>query len=53
MIDRSENMENILEYERHGFFIIKGLFSIEELQPLINEVVKFSSAEMATKLDLD
>ena len=35
--------ESLLEYERHGFFIIKGLFSIEELQPLINEGLKFSS----------
>ena len=43
MIDRSENKENILEYERDGFFYIKGLFTKEELQPLINEGVKFSS----------
>ena len=43
MIDRSGNKENILEYERDGFFYIKGLFTKEELQPLINEGLKFSS----------
>ena len=35
--------ESLSEYERHGFFYIKGLFSKEELQPIIDEDVKFSS----------
>ena len=35
--------ETLSEYERHGFFYIKGLFSKEELQPIIDEDVKFSS----------
>ena len=43
MIDRSENKKNILEFERDGFFYIKGLFTKEELQPLINEGTEFSS----------
>ena len=35
--------ESLSEYERHGFFYIKGLFSKEELQLIIDEDVKFSS----------
>ena len=35
--------ESLSEYERHGFFYIKGLFSKEELQPILDEDVKFSS----------
>ena len=31
------------DYERDGYFFIKGLFSIDELQPLINESETFSS----------
>ena len=29
--------ESLSEYERHGFFYIKGLFSKEELQPILDE----------------
>ena len=35
--------ENLNEYDKNGYFFIKGLFSIEELQPLINESETFSS----------
>ena len=35
--------ENLSEYDKNGYFFIKGLFSIEELQPLINESETFSS----------
>ena len=35
--------ENLKEYDKNGYFFIKGLFSIEELQPLINESETFSS----------
>ena len=35
--------ENLKEYDKNGYFIIKGLFSIEELQPLIIQSGTFSS----------
>ena len=35
--------ENLNEYDKNGYFFIKGLFSIEELQPLIKESGTFSS----------
>ena len=35
--------ENLSEYDKNGYFFIKGLFSIDELQPLINESETFSS----------
>ena len=35
--------ENLKEYDKNGYFIIKGMFSIEELQPLIKESETFSS----------
>ena len=35
--------ENLKEYDKNGYFFIKGLFSIEELQPLIKESETFSS----------
>ena len=31
------------EYDKNGYFLIKGLFSIDELQPLINESENFST----------
>ena len=31
------------EYDKNGYFFIKGLFSIDELQPLIKESETFSS----------
>ena len=35
--------DNLKEFDKNGYFIIKGLFSIEELQPLIKESGTFSS----------
>ena len=35
--------ENLSEYDKNGYFFIKGLFSIDELQPLINESENFST----------
>ena len=35
--------ENLSEYDKNGYFFIKGWFSIEELQPLIKESEPFSS----------
>ena len=35
--------ENLNEYDKNGYFFIKGLFSIDELQPLINESENFST----------
>ena len=35
--------ENLSEYDKNGYFFIKGLFSRDELQPLINETENFST----------
>ena len=35
--------DNLKEFDKNGYFIIKGLFSIEELQPLIKKSETFSS----------
>ena len=35
--------ENLIEYDKNGNFLIKGFFSIDELQPLINESENFLS----------
>ena len=35
--------DNLKEYDKNGYFFIKGLFSIDELQPLIKESETFSS----------
>ena len=35
--------ENLSEYDKNGYFFINGLFSIDELQPLINESENFST----------
>ena len=35
--------DNLKEYDKNGYFFIKGLFSIDELKPLINESDTFSS----------
>ena len=35
--------ENLNEYDKNGYFFINGLFSIDELQPLINESENFST----------
>ena len=35
--------ENLSEYDKNGYFLIKGFFSINELQPLINETENFST----------
>ena len=35
--------EKLKEYDKNGYFFIKDLFSIDELQPLINESENFST----------
>ena len=35
--------KNLKEYDKNGYFFIKGFFPIEEIQPLINESETFSS----------
>ena len=40
-IKKMISRENLSEYDKNGYFFIKGFFSIDELQPLINETENF------------